>query len=395
MKKLVLTHTSNSLINSFNNIFLGIYFLKLTNGNVTGVITFYLVKFLCTPIFSYIVCNLINKKNMVNIYRLGIFFNALTFVVLFLVGSKIVNYIYLFAIITSFIAMLYWQPYKNMIYNFDGDDNYRKFNAYNNIASNIISILSTLGMGYIITNLSYLYAFAIIFVISFIAFMITFKFDEKDVKINKFENTNVIKLIKDENAKKIYKMVFYEGMGYCGALTTAIQLVIYLNLGSEFSLGYWNAIFSLLGIITAFIVRKYLKKERYVISYIISATSIIVAIIPILFSKAFNYFIIYNIIFNIAYQVTSILMNTVAFNVKNMKLLNECKLEYTFLQESIHALGKIAGELILLVIVAFDYSLQNMQIIVGILSATILLQALEYKKFINNKRCEKKEKSIC
>lgn len=385
MEKLILAHTSNSLISSFNNIFLGIYFLKLTNGNVSSVILFYLIRFLCTPIFSYIVCNLINKKSIVNIYRLGIFFNALTFVVLFFAGNRIVNYIYLFAIVTSFIAMLYWQPYKNMIYNFNGDDNYRKFNAYTNIASNIISILSTLGMGYIITNLSYIYAFAIIFVISFVAFVITFKFNNKDVKVNKFENNNVIKLLKDENAKRIYRMVFYEGMGYCGALTTAIQLVIYLNLGSEFSLGYWNAIFSLLGIISAFIVRKYLKKEKYVIFYIISAISIIIAIIPILFSKSFNYFILYNIIFNIAYQVTSILMNTVAFNVKKMKLLNECKLEYTFLQESIHAVGKITGELILLVVVIFDYNLQNIQMIVGILSATILLQALEYKKFINSK----------
>lgn len=385
MKKLIFTHASNNLINSFNNIFLGIYFLKLLNGNIAEVIKFYLIKFLCTPIYSYIVCNVISKKNIVNIYRLGIFFNALTFVILFFVGNEIVNYIYLFAIVTSFTSMMYWQPYKNMIYNFNGDENYKKFNAYNNIVSNIISILSTLGMGYIIVNLSYLYVFSGIFIISFIAFLITFKFDNEDLTINKFENKNIGKLIKDKNAKRIYKIVFYEGMGYCGALTTAIQLVIYLNLGSEFSLGYWNAIFSLLGIITAIIVRKYLKKERYVNSYIISAISIMVAIAPILFSKSFNYFILYNIVFNIAYQVTSILMNTVAFNIKNMKLLYECRLEYTFLQESIHALGKIVGELILLSVVAFNYSLQNMQIVVGILSTTILLQALEYKKFINRK----------
>lgn len=385
MEKLILTHTSNSLISSFNNIFLGIYFLKLTDGNIVSVVMFYLIKFLCTPIFSYIVCNVIIKKNIVRIYRLGILFNALTFVVLFLVRNKIVNYIYLFAIVTSFISMMYWQPYKNMIYNFNGDDNYRKFNAYNNIVSNIISILSTLGIGYIITNLSYLYVFVIIFVISFIAFLITFKFDNKEVTINRFKNKKVIELIKDKKAKKIYKMVFYEGMGYCGALTTAIQLVIYLNIKSEFSLGCWNVIFYLFGIITAFIVRKYLKKEKYVISYIISATSIILAIFPILFSKSFNYFILYNIVFNIAYQVTSILLNTVIFNIKDIKLLNECKLEYTFLQESIHALGKIVGELMLLLVVVFDYSVQNMQIIVGILSTTILLQALEYKKLINGK----------
>lgn len=385
MKKLILTHTSNSLISKFNNIFLGIYFLKITDGNIASVITFYLIKFLCTPIYSYIVCNLINKKNIVNIYRLGILLNSLTFAFLLVMGNRIRDYIYLYAIVTSFISMLYWQPYKNMIYNFDGDDNYKKFNAYSNIISNIISILSTLGMGYIITKLSYFYIFGIIFIISFIAFIITFTFENKEFKLNKFENNNVKTLIKDKKSKHIYKIVFYEGVGYCGALTTAIQLVIFLNLGSEFSLGYWNAVFSSLGIITALLVKKYLKKDKYVISYILAATSIIISIIPILFSKSFTYFILYNIVFNIAYQITSILMNSAIFNIKSMKLLNEYRLEYTFLQESIHALGKITGEIILLLVVISAYSLQNLQIVVGLFSATILLQALEYKKLINNK----------
>lgn len=380
MKKLILTHTSNSIIGKFNSIFLGIYFLKLTNGNVSSVILFYLIKYLCTPIFSYIVCNLINKKNIVNIYRIGILLNTLIFVFLFLMESKIVNYIYLYAVASSFISMLYWQPYKNMIYNFNGDENHKKFNAYNNIVSNIIAILSTLGMGYIIINLSYMYVFAIIFIISFIAFLITFTFDKKEYRINKFENKNVKKIIKDKRAKHIFKIVFYEGIGYCGALTTAIQLVIFLNLGSEFSLGYWNAVFSILGIITALMIKKYLKKEKYVISYLISATSIIISIIPILFSKSFTYFILYNIIFNIAYQVTSILMNIVAFNIKEMELLNKCRLEYTFLQESIHAFGKIIGEIMLLFVVIFAYSIKNLQITVGVFSTTILLQALKYKK---------------
>lgn len=380
MKKIILTHASNSLISKFNTIFLGIYFLKLTNGNVASVILFYLIKFLCTPIYSYMVCNLINKRNLVNIYRLGILLNSLTFAFLFIMEDRIVDYINLYAIITSFISMLYWQPYKNMIYNLNGDESYKKFNAYNNMVNNIISILSTLGMGYIITNLSYFYIFAIIFVISFVAFAVTFKFEKKDFEIKKFEKANIKRLLKDSNAKHIYKIVFYEGIGYCGALTTAIQLVIFFNLGSEFSLGYWNAIFSLLGIITAWLVKKYLKENKYVISYIISATSIIISTIPILFSNSFVYFIIYNIVFNIAYQVTSILMNSRAFNIKPMKLINQCRLEYTFLQESIHALGKIVGEILLLLIVVFAYSLQNLQIMVGIFSATILLQALEYRK---------------
>ncbi len=189
-------------------------------------------------------------------------------------------------------------------------------------------------------------------------------------------------MLKDKSAKHIYRIVFYEGIGYCGALKTAIQLVIFLKLGSEFSLGYLNALFSFLGILTALIVSKFLKKRYYTKAYILSSVSIILSLIPIIFTSNFKYFILYNIVFNIAYQITSILMNSAIFNIKSMKLLNECRLEYTFLQESIHAYGKVTGEIVLLLIAILFYNLQNLQIAVAIFSATILLQSLEYRKLI-------------
>lgn len=384
MKNMIITHASNKLISTFNNIFLGIYFLKLTKGNVQSVIIFYLIKFLCVPIYSYVVCNMIKKNNVVKLYRLGILLNSLSFLILIILGKNIINYIYLYAILSPFTSQLYWEPYKTMIYTLNGDEKFKKFNAYNNIVGNVISILSTIGMGYVIVKLSYIYLFAIIFVISFIAYIVTFKFEEKDYKISKFKNSNLKPLLKDKKARHIYRIVFYEGVGYCGALTTAIQLVIFLKLGSEFSLGYLNALFSVLGIVTALIVSKFLKKEYYIKAYILSSISIILSIVPIIISSNFKYFIVYNVVFNIAYQITSILMNSAIFNIKSMKIINECRLEYTFLQESIHAYGKAVGEIVLFLIAVFFYNLQNLQIAVAIFSATILLQSLEYRKLIQS-----------
>ena len=340
MINLVLTHASESIISTFNNIFLGIYFLKLTDGDIVSVVLFYLVRFISTPIFSYLVNKKLNKKNIINVYRIGIFLNAISFIVLFIMKEKIVDYIYLYAIITSFISMLYWQPYKAMIYNLKDDEEYKKFNSYNNIVGSIISILSALGMGYIITTLSYYYVFAIVFIICLIAFLITFKIDIKELFINKFENKNIIPLLKNKTAQKMYKMVFYEGVANCGALKTAFQLIVFLKFSSEFTLGSWNAVFSLLGIITAILVKNKLKKNKYIQSYIIAATTILISIMPMIFNSSFVYFIIYTVVYSISIQITTILMNSAIFNVKEVNILNNCKLEYTFLQESIHAIRK-------------------------------------------------------
>ncbi len=51
-----------------------------------------------------------------------------------------------------------------------------------------------------------------------------------------------------------------------------------------------------------------------------------------------------------------------------------------FLQESNHAFGKIIEEILLLFVVMFPHNLQNLQIMIGVFSTTVLLQALEYKK---------------
>lgn len=384
MNKIIMAHGASNLISKFNTIFLGIYFLKLTDGNLRNVILFYLVQYICTPIFSYIVCRIINGRNLVKIYRLGILLNSLTFVVLFLMGENIVGYIFIFAVIQNFVGMLYWEPYKNLIYNFNGHDEYLKFNSYTNIVNNVISIFSMFGMGVIIFELSYVYLFLIIFIISFASFLVTFKFDIGDIKLKKFSNKELRGLVSDKQAKSIYKVVFYEGMGYCGALTTAIQLVIYLNTGAELDLGVLNGVFALFGIIAAIIVSRRLKREHYTLAYIVSATCILISIIPIILSTNMTYFIIYNIVFSIAYQVTSILMNGAVFNIKENEIINENRLEYTFLQESIHALGKIGGQLLLFIVAIYKYSLLNMQIVVAFLSLTILFQAIEYRKYAEN-----------
>lgn len=240
-------------------------------------------------------------------------------------------------------------------------------------------------MGAIITNLSYYYVFALVFAISILAFIITFKFDIKDLFINKFEDKNIIPLLKNKDAQKLYKMVFYEGMANCGALRTTFQLIVFLKFASEFSLGTWNALFSLLGIITVILVKNRLKKDKYTMSFIIAATSILMSIIPIIISSSFVYFVIYTVVYNISIQITTILMNSAIFNVKEIDILNKHKLEYTFLQESIHALGKVFGEGLLLIIVLINPNLQNLQLVAGILSLTILLQGVEYRKFVKNK----------
>ncbi len=385
MKKIVFTHSINSIVSKFTSLFLAIYFLKITGGNFISVVLYYTLKYSLNWIFSFLSLKLLNKNNVLNVYRIGLLSNGLCLLVLLFLGSNVKNYIYLFAVLDCATSLLYWSAYKMILYNFKNDSQFKKIFSYNSIVTSIISIISTIGMGYVIVNTSYAILLTIIILLVFIAVISTFYLDEYTFDINPIKLSNIKYALKDEQAKEIYKIVFFEGMGFRGGLDTTITFIIFLTLGSESSLGNLNAVFALLGLITSLLVKKYLKEKGNKNAFLISALAILIVTIPIIFTNSFTVFIIYNIVFNIAYKITQILVDTAVFNISSNKTLTKYQLEYTFLGEAIHGFGKAFSELILLIPVVYAFNLNNLRIVAAILSLSILLQMLVYSKYCKKK----------
>ena len=385
MKKLIFTHSINSIVSKFTSLFLAIYFLKITDGNVVSVVSYYLFKYSLNGIFSFLSLKLINKDNALNVYRFGLLSNGLCLFILLILGNKVANYIYLYAIIDGLTSLLYWSAYKMILNNFKNDHEFKKIFSYNSVVTSIISIISTIGMGYIIVNASYNIVITIIIVLIILAVMTTFNFDKYEFEINKIKVSNIKYILKDNQAKQICKIVFFEGMGFRGGLDTTITLIIFLTLASESSLGNLNALFAMLGLITSLIVKNYLKEENNKKAFAISALSILIVTIPIIFINSFSVFIIYNIVFNIAYKVTQILVDTAVFNIHSNETIKKYYLEYTFISETIHGFGKALSELILLISVVYSFSLINLRIVAAILSFSIILQTIVYCKFNKNR----------
>ena len=385
MKKIVFTHSINSIVSKFTSLFLAIYFLKITGGNFISVVLYYTLKYSLNWIFSFLSLKLLNKNNVLNVYRIGLLSNGLCLLVLLFLGSNVKNYIYLFAVLDCATSLLYWSAYKMILYNFKNDDQFKKIFSYNSVVTSIISIISTIGMGYVIVNTSYAILLTIIISLVFIAVISTFYLDEYTFDINPIKLSNIKYALKDEQAKEIYKIVFFEGMGFRDGLDTTITFIIFLTLGSESSLGNLNAVFALLGLITSLLVKKYLKEKGNKNAFLISALAILIVTIPIIFTNSFTVFIIYNIVFNIAYKITQILVDTAVFNISSNKTLTKYQLEYTFLGEAIHGFGKAFSELILLIPVVYAFNLNNLRIVAAILSLSILLQMLVYNKYCKKK----------
>lgn len=381
MKKIVFTHSINSIVSKFTSLFLAIYFLKITDGNFVSVVLYYTLKYSLNGVFSFLSLKLLNKQNVLNVYRTGLLSNGLCLLVLLFLGNNIKDYIYLFAILDCATILLYWSSYKMILYNFKNDEQFKKIFSYNSIVTSAISIISTVGMGYIIVNTSYSVLLTIIVVLVFIAVISTFYLDKYTFNINPIKISNIKYAFKDKQAKKIYKIVFFEGMGFRGGLDTTITFIIFLTLGSESSLGNLNAVFAFLGLITSLLVKQYLKEKGNNKAFLISALAILIVTIPIIFTNSFTMFIIYNIVFNISYRITQILVDTAVFNISDNETLTKYQLEYTYLSEQIHGLGKTVSELILLVPVFYSFNLNNLRIVAAVLSFSIIFQMIIYNKY--------------
>ena len=378
MNKIVFTHSINSVVSKFTSLFLAIYFLKITEGNVLSVVLYYTFKYLITWACSFLSLKFIHKDNVLKIYRLGLLSKGICLFILLLLGKRVANYIYLYAIIDCSTNILYWSAYKMILHNFKNDLQFKKIFSYNSIISSAISIISTVGMGYTIVNMSYSVVIIVIIVLIFLALLATLFFDKYEFTINKLKVSNLKYAFKDKQAKDIYKMLFFEGMGFRGGLETTITLIIFFALGNEASLGNLDAIFALLGLITSFLVKRYLKEKDNRKAFMISAISILIVSLPIIFTNSFIMFIIYNIIFNIAYKITQILVDTAVFNIHSNKTIDNYYMEYIFIGEAIHSFGKVTSELLLLLAVIFAFSLNNLRIVAAILSFSILIQTYIY-----------------
>ena len=385
MKKLVFTHSINGIVSKFTSLFLATYFLKITNGNIVSVVLYYLCKFSLNCVFSFISLKIISKENLIKSYRLGLLSNSICLFILLVVGEEISKYIYLYAIIDSLTGVFYWSSYKLILYNFKNYDEYKNNFSYNNIVSSIISIVSTIGMGYAIVNASYSFVITVIISLMMLALFVTYKFDDYKFEFNKIKMKNIKYIFKDYQSRQICKLLFFEGMGFGGGIDTVITLIIFFTLGSEASLGNLNALFGLLGLITTLLVKNKLKEKNNKKSFIIADLKILISSVPIIFSSSFKMFIIYNIVFNISYKVIQILINIVTFNIHSNNLIKKYYSEYIYVTEVIFNIGKVFSESILLFVVINSFNLKNLRLIAAFLSISIIFEMFIYCKSLIEK----------
>lgn len=272
-------------ISIFFNLFFNIYVLKIVN-DIGFIIKVNLVSLAFGFIFNTIILKFINNKNAKYIY--GSSFVILVVCIGLLLGLKeiIVKYIYLFKILYSLGSVAYAGPLEMVIMGSNNHKTFSSFQATMSILDNIAAIFTPLISGFIIEKFSYNVLFVILVVEAIIIIITSTKISKfyiEDRKTNIVEFWNKAKGYK--HIKDIYRCMFYRRISSQGAITDLLPIILFLKLGSEFSVGTYSSIFAILSICALYLLklvnRKNIKKRFYVpFSIVIFASTLLLVFVP-------------------------------------------------------------------------------------------------------------------
>ncbi|MBQ2917487.1 MAG: hypothetical protein IJE59_04940 [Clostridia bacterium] len=380
MKKLLFTNMLKSVTQMFNTTFLGIYFLKISGGNISEVALFYIIWYMFHPIFMYMVSKKLNKDNIISMYRTGILLDLICFLILFLSKGSIVKFIYPFAILMAFREAIYWIPQMMLVYNVNQENTYKKYFTYTHIIEKVWIIISTLVTGYLITENSYDFVFMIIIALGAIVYITTFSLDKVTYEQKNIETKKMKEILKNKDAKRTYEIFIFHGMNSAGVLVVLIQLVIFMQFNSEFSIGYLNAIFAIIATITSILVNKYIRVRYYQKAFTVAGLVVMFSIIPMVINTNFTFFVIYNIALSVGGQVLSILLATNRFQVNQNAEFKDYRLENIMLGEIYLAIGRVTGFILLFIVGNIVFNILSVKILIMLSSLLIIVEMIIYNK---------------
>lgn len=396
-KRFLAVNSHKKFIKIFKDIFLGVYLLKIDGGNITNVCLYYIIHCIGNIFFF----NILNKSkiSLLQMLRIGMFFSLIECAILLLLGSNITTYIIPFAIFTSFVNALYYYPQPLITSKLTTKDNKGKYCSWDRIINDMIGVIIPAVFGFIISVKSYNYVFIFLIIVTFIAFIYSFKIKEQNITCNRINLRKLFKSLKEHNSTKVIKLMtirsFFRGLSSFGVMNTLMTILIYLTVKTESSLGNITGVITIFGIIVLYLVNNKLSRDKQRKLYIPMAIiqMLITCLLTISIIKLDNNItilglnlgllivILYNLINGIINPIFEVANETIYYENINKNIIDdELASSYTYYFEVAINIPRILGYIILYLTSLIGFNIINICILIFILSFMYIAFAVTLKK---------------
>ena len=375
-KSLSFMRILKSTIELFISSFFVMYFLSISNNNVPKLGLYYIIVYMTVFLTIYFCKNVCKTNKRINLLRIGIIFNFVYFLLIYLLKEKLVDYIYFMAFIYGLEEGFYYSIYNNIESIGISNEERAKFTGIYTFFKSIISIIFPLIFGSIITESGF--GSCTILILFLVITQIIFSFKYKDIKIDNPKKTNIKDYIsivkKSEILKKMYMVCFLNGFIFTGAFKSVVVIYIIKVLNTSLDLGIFTSIFAIISSIIGLLFAKAIPRRSYALILKITTLLTILGLVLLLFNSNLITVVLFNLFQTISQTLNTLIIGTSELNVSNINdVKKQYKVEYFVGMEFFTFVGRILGYMLYIVLgLAPNIIITNSILIVFILIIVLL-----------------------
>lgn len=382
---LLVINTIRKIIDIFLGPFLTAYLFKVAVENIKIISMYNILSYIAISVVALIIGRILKNKYQMQIFRIGMISKFIQLAILIILGDNVVNYIWILAIVAGFSMETWSFPLNLFSSKLVSNDEKKDFIVYKTFLNNLVKVLIPFLLGSIISIKSFETTTIIIFILSFIQILLSFKMKFKMKNNNENKKLDIIKEVNHikNNIKlqRFYKMKFFKGMAYEGALDTAVTLLIIMSFDSDFSLGVITSIISLLAMLSSYVYKKFKNQEKMKLLIIVSYVIILISSIVLVFITNRYTIVGYNLIFAFFLQFIMVSEEVQTLKFINSDVINDSnRVETYMLLEMFLNIGRIISYILLFVVGIYN-NLYLLEILIIFLVISIGVETINLIKF--------------
>ena len=382
---LLVINTIRKIIDIFLGPFLTAYLFKVAVENIKIISMYNILSYIAISVVALIIGRILKNKYQMQIFRIGMISKFIQLAILIILGDNVVNYIWILAIVAGFSMETWSFPLNLFSSKLVSNDEKKDFIVYKTILNNLVKVLIPFLLGSIISIKTFETTTIIIFILSFIQILLSFKMK---FKIQNNKESKKLDIIKEVNhiknnikLQRFYKMKFFKGMAYEVALDTAVTLLIIMSFNSDFSLGVITSIISLLAMLSSYVYKKFKNQEKMKLLIIVSYVIILISSIVLVFITNRYTIVGYNLIFAFFLQFIMVSEEVQTLKFTNSDVINDSnRVETYVLLEMFLNIGRIISYILLFVVGIYD-NLYLLEILIIFLVISIGVETINLIKF--------------
>lgn len=384
---IIIMDAIKKIMTIFLGPFLTAYFISTSTNSILNIAIYYIFTYATMALSTLVVASLVEKRNRIKIFRIGIILNFIYILIIILLKEKIINYLPIISILYGISASCYYFPYNLFIINKVKNTERTNYMVKLFITISVVGILFPIIFGSIITITNYILTAVIVLFISLIQIILSFFItDNHNGDLEEYNLKKAwLELKKNKQVINCLAGEFFIGMNICnGALETVMVILILNSFKTNINLGIITSIATLLSILVVkiygLIYNKRDDKKVIIVSSIIPVISLIIFLIL----KTNTTVIIYKFSYVIFAEILSLVRKIKIFNLSNSKIVNKSnQCEFNAIREVTLNVGRVTGYTLLL-LAGLTQSAVVLNIVTIILTLSLLVMSINLTKVKKN-----------